>query len=220
MNEMIGVYGGTFDPIHFGHLRPALDVVEAFKLEKCHFIPCSIPHHRMSPSASSEQRLEMVAAGIAAENRFILDSREINRNGISYTVDTLESIRNEVKHSKILCLIIGIDVFIKFGQWHRWNEILSLCHIIVTHRPGWDAAQILGSNQMSAELSQVIKRNLVTKEVELKEIQSGKIIFQSVTQLDISATKVRKLLAAKKSIQYLVPDEVIKIIKNQNIYVK
>jgi len=220
MSDLIGVYGGTFDPIHLGHLRPALDVVEAFDLEKCHFIPCSIPHHRMQPSASAEQRFDMVAAAIALEPRFIMDSRELNRDGISYTIDTVKSIRNEAKKNQILCLIIGIDAFMKFDQWHCWNDILNFCHVIVTHRPGWNVEKILDSTNLSLELRNVISRCRVSNGIELKNSDYGKIIFHLVTQLDISATKIRRMLAENKSIRYLVPDEVITVINNQNIYVK
>ncbi len=217
---MIGVFGGTFDPIHFGHLRPALDVVDVFNMEKCHFIPCNIPHHRTQPSATSNQRLEMVAAAIAVESRFFADPVEIKRDGISYTIETLEVIRSEAGKSKTLCLIIGIDAFTKFDEWYRWDEILNLCHIIVTHRPGWEVENIVKSDLVSIELGNVITRCLITDKVELNKAKVGKIIFQSVTQLDISATKIRNLLAEKKSIHYLVPDDVIAVIKNQNIYVK
>ncbi len=217
---MIGVYGGTFDPIHYGHLRPVLDVVEALNLEKCYFIPCSVPHHRAMPLASSAQRLEMVAAAIKLEPRFYLDSREIDRDGISYTIDTLESIRTEVNTNQSLCLIVGIDAFIKFNDWHRWQDILNLCHIVVTHRPGWDLELLLESNQFSEKLGEIVSDCKVMDKTELQKKAFGKIIFQPVTQLDISSTNIRMLLAENKSIQYLVPEEIITVIKNHKIYVK
>lgn len=217
---MIGVFGGTFDPIHYGHLRPALDVVEALSLEKCHFIPCSVPHHRALPSASSAQRLEMVAEAIKLEPRFYLDPREINRNGISYTIDTLKSISSEVTQEQTLCLIIGIDAFIKLDQWHQWRDILNLCHLVVTHRPGWDIETLLESNQISSELENMILNHRVEDKIKLQNSHAGKIIFHSVTQLDISSTGIRTLLASNNSIRFLLPDDVITVIKNQNIYVK
>jgi len=217
---MIGIYGGTFDPIHYGHLRPALDVVEALGLEKCHFVPCSIPHHRSLPSANSAQRLEMVAVAIKSEARFQLDPREINRDGISYTIDTVQSIRSEVTKEQTLCLIIGIDAFIKLDQWHQWKDIFNLCHIVVTHRPGWDIETLLESNQVSIELGNMILNHRVEDKVELQNSPYGKIMFQSVTQLDISSTRIRTLLGSNNSIRFLLPDDVITVIKNQNIYVK
>jgi len=216
---MIGIYGGTFDPIHYGHLRPALDVIDALGIEKCHFIPCSVPHHRALPFASTTQRLEMIAAAIKTEPRFFLDSREIDRNGISYTFDTLKSIHQDVLSNQTLCLILGVDAFLQFEQWHRWQDILNLCHIVVTHRPGWDINMIFDSNQISTELDSVISSCLVTDKIELSKSQSGKIIFQAVTQLDISATRIRYLLANNNSIRYLLPDDVYTVIKNQKIYV-
>ncbi len=217
---MIGVYGGTFDPIHFGHLRPVLDVINTLSLDKCHFIPCREPHHRAMPAASTKQRIEMIRAAIKVEPRFVLDTREIDRDGVSYTVDTLESIVTEISSEHGLCLILGVDAFIKFDQWHRWQSILDMCHLVVTHRPGWDVETLLTQDQVSKTLGKVIKQRRIYNKDELKQSQAGKIIFQSVTQLDISATNIRALLAKNDSIQYLVPDDVITIIKNQEIYVK
>ncbi len=217
---MIGVYGGTFDPIHFGHLRPVLDVINALSLDKCHFIPCREPYHRAMPAANSKQRIEMIKAAIKVEPHFVLDTREIDRDGVSYTVDTLESIALEMLGEHGLCLILGIDAFIKFDQWHRWQDILDLCHLVVTHRPGWDVETLLIQHQVSRELGKVIKQRRIYNKDELYQSQAGKIIFQAVTQLDISATNIRALLAKNDSIQYLLPDEVIRIIKNHKIYAK
>jgi len=217
---MIGIYGGTFDPIHFGHLRPVLDIVEALDLDKCHFIPCSVPHHRLQPHASSAQRVEMVATAIKNEARFYLNLSEINREGISYTFDTVEHIKSEVKDNQKLCLIIGIDAFSKFDKWYRWRDILDLCHIIVSHRPGWDVDSLLVSNQFSKELVELINSSRIESKGDLMNSQAGKILFKTVTQLDISATKIRDYLYNNKSIQYLLPTDVANIINTQKIYVK
>jgi len=217
---MIGILGGTFDPIHFGHLRPVLDVVEKLNIEKCHFIPCSIPHHRALPTASSAQRLDMVTAAIKNEPRFYLDPREIERDGTSYTIDTLESIDKEITNNETICLIVGIDAFVTFDQWHRWQDILKICHVVVTHRPRWNVEKIFERNKISTALDDVIANHRVKNKSELDSCRYGKIIFQSVTQLDISSTNIRVLLADNKSVDYLLPDDVINIIKNQNIYVK
>ncbi|VAW99395.1 Nicotinate-nucleotide adenylyltransferase [hydrothermal vent metagenome] len=217
---MIGVYGGTFDPIHFGHLRPILDVINKICLDKCYFIPCREPHHRSMPLASSKQRIEMIAAAIQAEPRFVLDTREIDRDGISYTVDTLESIVTEFSDEQTLCLILGVDAFVKFDQWHRWQDILDMCHIVVTHRPGWDVEKLVIQKQISNKLSKVVELRRIYTTDELNQHQVGKIIFQTVTQLDISATTIRALIAENNSIQYLTPKDVITIINNQKIYMK
>jgi len=216
VSDMIGVYGGTFDPIHFGHLRPVLDIVESLRINQCHIVPCSVPHHRALPIANSTQRLEMITAAIQDEPRFYLDTRELNRTGISYTIDTLESICLEKNSDSPVCLILGSDAFMKFDKWHRWQDIVKLCHLVVSHRPGWDMEKDLDSNKLTTELTSFVRECGIKDKVELQKYRAGKVIFQSVTQLEISSTNIRALLEKNKSIRYFLPAAVIKIIKQQN----
>src|SRR5210317_2209069 len=124
---MIGVFGGTFDPIHFGHLRSALEICESLDLKEIRFIPCRIPPHRGEPVADPMQRMAMVRAALAGQPDMILDDREIKREGPSYMVDTLESLRSEFT-TEPLCLVLGMDAFLGLSSWHRWKDLLTLAH--------------------------------------------------------------------------------------------
>ena len=134
---MIGIFGGTFDPVHFGHLRPALDVKQALGLREMRLIPCFSPPHRQQPVANPGQRLTMLRAAVGEEPELLVDNREMKREGVSYMVDTLSSLREEFGDEP-LCLVLGSDAFLQLDGWHRWREIIELAHIVVTHRPGWE----------------------------------------------------------------------------------
>jgi nicotinate-nucleotide adenylyltransferase len=198
---MIGILGGTFDPVHFGHLRPALEIRQALALNHVRFIPNRLPPHRETPWLNSEQRLALLRTAIDAEPGFVLDQRELQREGKSYMVDTLESLRSEFRdHS--LCLIIGMDAFLGLGNWRQWQRIPELCHLIVTCRPGfiWPDAH--------SQLLQDLPAELAASASELAAQASGRILLQSVTQLDISSSYIRAELAQGRSARFLMPDDV------------
>lgn len=208
--DMIGIIGGTFDPIHFGHLRPALEIMELFSLEELRFIPSAKPPHRWQPEATEKHRLKMTELAIKDIEGFIIDDREYQREGASYTVDTLKSIRKEVGNDKSLGMIIGLDAFQSFTQWHDWEKILTLTHIIVSPRPGYEII----ANDAWAE------PYLTKDKLELKQKISGKIYFANVTQFDIAATNIRKLRHSGKNISYLLPKSVSNYINKQQLYIK
>lgn len=210
---MIGIYGGTFDPIHYGHLRTALEVREATGMDEIRFIPSFQPPHRKSPGASPAQRLAMLKAAFSEspEPHFSIDTREIDRTGPSYMVDTLTSIRTETGSQKPLCLIIGLDALGGLDRWYHWQDLFKLAHIVVMQRPG-------PPPHLSESLaSQVNQRNTEAAE-NLKTQPGGLIHFVKVTQLDISATKIRQALATHKSPRYLTPEPVIQLINEWNLY--
>lgn len=209
---MLGILGGTFDPVHFGHLRPALDVAEKLKLAEVRLIPCGQPPHRQQPIASPLQRLSMLRA--AAENQplFKVDDRELRREGPSYMVDTLMTLKEDFPEQS-LCLILGWDAFIKLESWHRWQELFTLANIAVTHRPGWSMAQINSESELGVQ----VKQRLVGAE-KLDKHAAGKIAFIPVTQLAISATQIRQQLQQDHSVSCLLPEKVKELIINQNIY--
>src|SRR6202522_2934291 len=138
MSEPIGLFGGTFDPIHYGHLRTAFELWQLLKLAQVRFLPTGNPPHREAPLASSELRLEMVRAAVAGQPGFAVDDREIRRSGVSYSVDTLTDLRRE-HPQRSLCLLLGMDAFLGMPTWHRWRDIFELAHVVVAHRPGWKA---------------------------------------------------------------------------------
>ena len=199
MGKLIGLFGGTFDPIHHGHLRPALDVMQAANLHEVRFIPNRVPPHRDSPVRSDQQRAELVQLAIADSPGFVLDKRELQREGPSYMVDTLMSLKQDYPKSS-LCLILGMDAFNGLPQWHRWREILELCHLIVTSRPGSELPDFASQTDIQKIISDDPKC--------LRERPVGQILLQSVTQLDISASLIRHLLSNRQSTQFLLPEAV------------
>ncbi len=206
---MIGIYGGTFDPIHYGHLRTALEVNELFALDELRFLPCAQPAHRAAPEVNANMRLQMIKLAITGYSQFSCDTREIDRTGPSYMVDTLASIRLEVADNPLI-LFMGADAFNGLGSWHRWQDIFIYAHIVVMTRPLYQPKP----------LSNFYADRLVEERHSLKSIPSGKIYFQQVTQLDISATSIRQMFAEKKSTNYLLPVSVIEFIQAKQLYRK
>ena len=201
---MIGIFGGTFDPIHFGHLRTSLEVQQALGLEELRLIPLRDPPHREQPGATPRQRLEMIRAAIAEEPTFRLDTRELEREGKSYSDRTLRSLREELSDTP-LCLIIGSDAFRGFPTWHKPEEILQLAHIVVMQRPG-DPSPELYPERITDTIE------------ELRTSLAGRIWPQRVSQREISATRIRELIGKGQSPRFLLPDPVLEIIRREGIY--
>ena len=135
MSEPIGLFGGTFDPIHNGHLRTAFELWQALRLAQVRFLPSGSPPHREAPLAAPELRLDMGRAAVEGNSAFVVDEREMRRTRGSYSVDTLLDLRREFP-DRSLCLLLGMDAFLGMPHWHRWQEVLDLAHVIVAHRPG------------------------------------------------------------------------------------
>lgn len=207
---MIGILGGTFDPVHFGHLRPALDIQQLLGLEEVRLVPCNIPPHRPQPLASREQRLAMLQAAVSKHPVFRIDTREFDREGPSYMLDTLKSLREEMGATG-LCLMLGMDSFISLPGWHRWRELINYCHIVVMTRPG---VALPGEG----ELADFISRYRVQDADRLEAGVSGLLWFHPVTALDISGTRIRKLLATGQDAGFLVPQAVLDIITREGLY--
>lgn len=210
---MIGVYGGTFDPIHYGHLRPALEILEAFALSQIRFIPCGQPPHRTPPHASAAQRLAMVQRAIEGVPGFVSDAREIERSGPSYMIDTLRSLQAEFSEHN-LGLLLGMDAFAAFHTWHDWRGILQLCNVLVMHRPDFDPAQVI----QAAELKQLVANDQVQDASLFSNSRAGKLMFYPVTQLDISSTRIRDAIQLQRNVRFLLPDSVIALIEQDGIY--
>lgn len=210
---MIGILGGTFDPIHFGHLRTALDVTENLDLEQLRFIPCGEPPHRDRPCASAAQRLAMLQAAIAGEPRFMADPREIQRGGPSYMVETLESLRQELGQQPSLALIVGLDAFAALDGWRRWQALIGLAHLIVMTRPGWSMQDL---NRPAVQA--LVSEHRVEDIERCNKQAAGCVIFSPVTELNISSTDIRQRLQSGRDVRYLLPDSVLEMIKQQHIY--
>ena len=207
---MIGILGGTFDPIHYGHLRPALEVREALGLDEILFIPLRTPAHRDAPRVEGGQRLALIQAAVREQAGFRVDDRELRRDGVSYTVVTLRSLRAE-QPERTLCLLMGQHAFLEFPTWHRPREILELAHLVVMRRPDSAAA-------LSPALREIVAGRQVADAGELDRVRAGRILFQPVTQLEISATRIRDIIGRGASPRYLLPDAVLELVLAQGLY--
>lgn len=196
----VGLLGGTFDPVHFGHLRPALEIMEALDLAAVRFVPNATPPHREQPVASAAQRLEMLRLAVATQPGFTVDDRELRRSGPSYTVDTLAAIREEVGDTP-LCLLLGVDAFLSLPTWHRWQRLLDLAHLVVCHRPGWSFAP-------GEVLQRLCARHQTDDPQSLHGTPAGRLLLWPVTQLEISATAIRGHLRRGRSARFLLPEAV------------
>lgn len=206
----MGILGGTFDPIHYGHLRPAQEVLCALNLAEIRFIPAANPPHRSPPIASAAQRLQMVQLAVAGIPGFNADDRELKRGGVSYTVLTLQSLREEFAH-RPLCLLMGLDAFEKIETWHRWQTLFELAHVVVMTRPGWD---IPGKNSLPAWTL----GRIVNHAAQLQQRDAGHIYFQTVHPQDISASYLRGAIAQGDSVTDKLPPAVLEYIHANRIY--
>ncbi|AOU99713.1 nicotinic acid mononucleotide adenylyltransferase [Acidihalobacter yilgarnensis] len=208
---MIGLLGGTFDPIHYGHLRVALEIREALGLDEVRFLPCGIPPHRGVPGASAESRAALVALALADVPEFVLDRRELMRSGPSYTYDTLCSLREDFGAERPFCLILGADAFGGLPGWHRAGELLDLAHIIVARRPG-------EVPKMAPPLMALLGERITDCPADLRSSAGGRVMWIDVTQLDISATAIREQLRCDGNPRFLIPDAVLEAIRTQGLY--
>ena len=217
MTFPIGILGGTFDPLHYGHLRLAQELAEGLALSEVRFIPAGLPPHRAQPFASPQQRLEMVRLGIDGNPLFSLDEREIFKPTPSYTVETLLDLRRELGATQPLCLFMGADAFLGLTTWHRWRELFDLAHIVVAQRPGV-AGITRAATTLPAGLLDELNRRLANEAETLSDAPSGAVFVHPITALDISATQIRSDLAAGRSPRYLLPDAVLDYIQTNGLY--
>ena len=205
----IGVFGGTFDPIHIGHLRTAWELRQKLGLDSVHFVPCRQPPHDKLPQAPVELRLEMLKSAADLDG-FKIDERELTRSGPSFTVDTLESFRAE-DSARGLCLMTGMDAFRGLESWHRWEDIVDLANIVVARRPGAPLPD-------AGRIGELIAERQVASPADLSASAAGRILFCDVTQLEISSTQIRQLTAAGECPRFLVPEQVREIIQRSGCY--
>ena len=211
----IGLFGGTFDPIHFGHLRLATELAEAFRLEKVIFLPAGLPYHRgRSAHATTEQRLTMLKLATARDARFDVDDRELRRDGNTYTYDTLAEIRKERGPQAPLVFLAGSDAFSKIETWNRWTELFDLAHFAVAIRANDENWFSKGPGAFPTAAWPRITLNIR----ELLGSAAGKIMTYSMTPIAISSTAIRTLAGEGASIRYLTPDPVVEYVRSHNLY--
>lgn len=214
LSEPLGLFGGTFDPVHYGHLRLAEEAISQLGLGGVRWIPAGNPPHRDAPQVTAAQRLAMVLRSTADNPRFSVDPAEVEAAAPSYTVHTLERLRSELGTAQPLVLLLGADAFAGLPTWHRWQDILSLAHLAVSYRPGFP----VDANSLPEVLREVFCRCQLNHPDALKGAPAGGIVTFSMTQLAISATQIRGLLAASQSARYLLPDTVLDYISSHSLY--
>ncbi|VAW85219.1 Nicotinate-nucleotide adenylyltransferase [hydrothermal vent metagenome] len=207
---MIGIFGGTFDPVHNGHLRVAEVLSEALLFDQLRLLPCGEPAHRAAPQASADDRIAMLQLATEEHSSLVIDEREVRRKGPSYMVDTLALLREELGHEPLV-LIIGWDAFIGLPTWQRWQQIIELAHLLVVQRPGSVTAPC-------DEMQQLLQQHQTDDVTELKQRSAGCILLQPVDVVDVSSTEVRARLAAKEDVSELLPVAVNAYIKEQHLY--
>lgn len=211
----IGLFGGTFDPVHFGHLRLATELAEAFRLEKVLFLPAGLPYHRGHEAhASADERLTMLKLAIQRDSRFDVDDRELRREGPTYSYDTLAQIRAERGPEATLVFLAGSDAFAKIHEWHRWTELFDLAHFAVAIRADDRDWGTRGPGAFPRELWPRITLNLR----ELLSAPAGRVMTFAMTPLAISSTAIRAAAAEGSSIRYLTPDPVVEFVRSHRIY--
>ncbi|MEZ5447324.1 MAG: nicotinate-nucleotide adenylyltransferase [Gammaproteobacteria bacterium] len=205
----VGLLGGSFDPVHDGHLRLAIEVMEGLDLDHVRLVPLNLPNATKLPVATGEQRLAMLRAAVAGEPRLVPDDRELRRGGISYTVETLQSLREELPHQP-LCLILGMDAYRRIGTWHHWQRLLTLSHIVIAARPG--------AGVTAADLPAEFGRAETADPDMLRRQPCGSVYRQTIQQLDISSTQIRERLRHGLNVRYLLPDAVFDFIHRHHPY--
>lgn len=206
----VGIFGGVFDPVHFGHLRTAIEVRDLVGMDEMHMLPCHTPPHKDPPIATPEQRADMLRLGIQGSPGLFLDDRELTRGGLSYMVDTLSSLREEVG-GRPICLVLGEDSFAGLYLWHEWHEIPRLCHLVVMTRP-------VDPRPVPPELRGLVEEHTVENTRNLSDQPAGLVLPVKVTALGISATRIRALLARGGDARYLLPERVLDYIYENHLY--
>ena len=214
-SKPVGIFGGTFDPVHYGHLRLAEEMLELANLRQIRFIPTGTPPHRNAPQVSAQHRSAMVQLAIADQPAFMLDNREVNRTTPCYTVDTLRELRADLGIAQPLCLLMGGDAFLQLHTWHEWEQLFELAHIVVGYRPGFTIDERIHS--ATAELQQHYQQRLCTAN-DLSRLPSGGIAELAIPKLEISATDIRRRVAENRTIRYLLPNAVANYIHQHHLY--
>ena len=208
--HLMGVLGGTFDPVHFGHLRIAVECKEKLGLDELRMLPCARPPHRQQPIASAQQRFDMLQLALSHCDGIVADERELTRQGLSYTVDTLISFKKDFPQSTLF-LIVGSDSFQSLPSWHQWQNILELANIVIAKRPD-------NKNNRASEVGKLLASCFGDDLNAFRRSACGGVFELYVSQLDISSTGIRQLIGEKKSPQYLLPESVVRYIYQHSLY--
>lgn len=208
--EFIGLYGGTFDPVHLGHLTAASDVQKSIDLDEVRMILSSIPPHRDQPVLSAKDRFSLLTMALKNEPKLCADSGEMERDGPSYMVDTLKGYRKE-KPDCSLVLILGMEAFNGLMSWRCWEKLIDLAHIVVTDRAGFH-------NEMEKTLAGHFQPHLTKEKSQLKQLTHGKIYVQSVSPVAVSATDIRRRIANKEPVRHMLTNGCWEMMQENGFY--
>lgn len=210
MSKRLGIFGGTFDPIHTGHLAVALQVQDALALDQLRLMPSHLPPHRTTPSASSEQRAAMVELAIAGYPKLSVDQRELARNRASYTIDSLREIRREEGESALLFFVMGMDSLNALDTWHEWQQLTDYAHLVVLARPGqnWPSADSVVGTWLASRLGSVTGLGL----------QACGTVLRLESDLAQSATAIRAAIRSKQPDQPWLLPTVARYIEDHQLY--
>lgn len=210
---MIAILGGTFNPIHNGHLHLAKQLQAKLNFESVRFMPAAIPALKDAPSVTRAQRAEMVDIAISEYPDFTLDTRELSRSGTSYTIDTLTLLREELGKEISLCWLMGSDAFAHLNAWHRWQELLNYAHLVVVKRPNSD-----GLSDLNADIHMLRNQHETNSVEDLRQQAHGRILVQEIAALDISSSMIRDKLKKHEDVSKLLPREVLQYIQQHHLY--
>ncbi len=202
---MIGIFGGTFDPVHNGHLLSVLSLASELNFERIHLLPSATPPHRSPTRSSSAHRLKMVELAVEDYPQLIADDRECIRQGKSFTIDTLKSFRQEYPDD-LLAFITGMDAYLDIPNWKQWQDYLNHVHICVMRRPGYELYSSWGDEYVAACKDELFKK------------PNGMIYFAQTELVDISSTQIREKLNAVESLQKDLPIQVLDYIIENKLY--
>ena len=209
--RLVGILGGTFNPIHNGHLHLATQLLTQLHFDEVRFIPSAVPALKHLPQVPAQQRAEMVRLAIAHQPKFKLDTRELARTGVSYTIDTLQSLRDELGADTGICLLMGYDAFLGLPKWHRWQSLLNYAHIVVVNRP---QVHNTPAPELAAWLVQHQKDALQAN----NHGPSGAVFFVEIPPLDISSSAIRQALLSGQAVNKALPANVLAYIQAHHLY--
>ncbi|MGM0614794.1 MAG: nicotinate-nucleotide adenylyltransferase [Pseudomonadota bacterium] len=208
----VGMFGGTFDPVHLGHLRSAVEISECLQLDRLHMIPAPQPPLRGQPQVSAQDRLALLEAGVKDTPGLIADGRELRRQGPSYSTLTLAELREEYGDTARLVMVLGQDAFLRLADWHQPEQLFALAHVVVIARPGYQPNR-------SAALKELIGLREVDSVASMMEKPKGRLLALALpTQMGISATEIRQRLVDHRSVRYLLPEAVEEQIHARQLY--